>query len=265
MVIQQSLIDIEQNLGKLESARSQIEKVSEKSEILISSIADAIKSIETIKSSFDEDENYLKNSVDDTINEFKSAIENVTKTVISNASSTAEEQSTSFNNSLKKFDDSLKKGLENTLSKTGEIYAKQELIISKNLDEVKVIFEKASKEIEGQGKSFSESHEKISSATIKTLQEFQNQLEEVQKSIEKFNLKESLENISLDIKNLNEVIKSNHKEITDLMEGLKNENKKVKLEHQEAAKKQMKIMIAGFIVVIGAVLASNFIVIYLTR
>jgi ABC-type transporter Mla subunit MlaD len=69
-LIQQSLIDIEQNLKKLESASSQVGNMAEKSEQLISSIASVIESIEAIKNSFSNDENYLKNNVQESLEYF---------------------------------------------------------------------------------------------------------------------------------------------------------------------------------------------------
>ena len=110
-VIQQSLINIEQNLRKLESARNQVEKISDRSSELITSISSVLKSINAIRQSFESDENYLINNVKE---------------------------------SLKSFADKLDEGAASANKKTVEITAHHEKIIEGSISKIKDFLENLS-------------------------------------------------------------------------------------------------------------------------
>lgn len=104
-VIQQSLIDIEQNLRKLETARSQVGNIAEKTERLISSISSVLGSIESIRESFDSEENYLKNSVEGSLDIFRKALEKSSGEALSKAASLSDKQEKAFNDTLLKLEE----------------------------------------------------------------------------------------------------------------------------------------------------------------
>ena len=59
-VIQQTLVDLEQSLSKIESARTQVNNVSEKSEQIISQFNRILKSIESISDGVGIDKESIK-------------------------------------------------------------------------------------------------------------------------------------------------------------------------------------------------------------
>ena len=91
-LIQQSLIDIEQNLRKLESARNQVGSVAEKTERLISSISSVIENVESIREAFEGEESYLKKSVENSLDNFKKDLQKSSDLALSKASELSEKQ-----------------------------------------------------------------------------------------------------------------------------------------------------------------------------
>ena len=85
-LIQQSLIDIEQNLRKLESARNQVGSVAEKTERLISSISSVIANVESIRDAFEGEESYLKKSIQNSLDNFKKDLQKSSDLALSKAS-----------------------------------------------------------------------------------------------------------------------------------------------------------------------------------
>lgn len=104
--IQQSLIDIEQNLRKLESARSQVEGLAHKSEQLSSLVANLIESIEAIKISYEDAESSLQQN---------------------------------FEKSLIKFEGNLSETIHSVDIKSKEFLSNQESFITKAVDNLKDI------------------------------------------------------------------------------------------------------------------------------
>lgn len=91
-LIQQSLIDIEQNLRKLESARNQVGSVAEKTERLISSISSVIANVESIREAFEGEESYLKKSIQNSLDNFKKDLQKSSDLALSKASALSEKQ-----------------------------------------------------------------------------------------------------------------------------------------------------------------------------
>ena len=91
-LIQQSLIDIEQNLRKLESARNQVGSVAEKTERLISSISSVIANVESIRDAFEGEESYLKKSIQNSLDNFKKDLQKSSDLALSKASELSEKQ-----------------------------------------------------------------------------------------------------------------------------------------------------------------------------
>lgn len=73
-VIQQSLIDIEQNLRKLESARSQVGTFAGKSEELIALVTELVSSIETLKKNYEEAESKVQKDLEKSQVEFEKSL-----------------------------------------------------------------------------------------------------------------------------------------------------------------------------------------------
>jgi DNA anti-recombination protein RmuC len=91
-LIQQSLIDIEQNLRKLESARNQVGGVAEKTERLIESISSVISNVESIREAFEGEESYLKKGVQNSLDAFKKDLEKSSEVALRKASDLSEKQ-----------------------------------------------------------------------------------------------------------------------------------------------------------------------------
>jgi DNA anti-recombination protein RmuC len=104
-LIQQSLIDIEQNLRKLESARNQVGGVAEKTERLIESISSVISNIESIREAFEGEESYLKKGVQNSLDAFKKDLEKSSEVALKKASALSEKQDKIISETILKLED----------------------------------------------------------------------------------------------------------------------------------------------------------------
>lgn len=68
--IQQTLIELQDSLLKIESARTQVNNISEKSELLISSFTSVLKSIESISDGVGIDKKAIKENLDESFKNF---------------------------------------------------------------------------------------------------------------------------------------------------------------------------------------------------
>ena len=223
-LIQQSLIDIEQNLKKLESARSQVGTMADKSEQLITSVASVIKSIEAIKNSFSTDENYFKNSVHESLEEFSQSLSNGAESANKKTIDISEKYKVEIQESTKFFMDELKCCTENA---------------NANAVEINTTLKKV---IEG---------------IINKINEFQANLSDVQKSILDFDLEKSLDKIRAETAKTSELIMSNqtttNREISDLKSRIESSNNL----NEKSAKLNLTLLAAGFVLTILVVVLTR--------
>jgi len=90
-IINQSLIELEQNLKNLSSAKSQVDLIANKSNDLVAIMAKLVSNIETIKTNYDSKGNYLESSLKQSVENFaqyldtfKKDIDTKTKAAINN-------------------------------------------------------------------------------------------------------------------------------------------------------------------------------------
>lgn len=90
-IINQSLIELEQNLKNLSSAKSQVDLIANKSNDLVAIMTKLVSNIETIKTNYDSKGNYLESSLKQSVESFaqyldtfKKDIDAKTKAAISN-------------------------------------------------------------------------------------------------------------------------------------------------------------------------------------
>lgn len=77
--IEQTLIELEESLSKLESARSQVNRVSEKSEELISSFSKVLKGIQSISNGIGIDKAAIKENLDKSFETFGAELKEISK------------------------------------------------------------------------------------------------------------------------------------------------------------------------------------------
>lgn len=224
ILIQQSLIDIEQNLKKLESARNQVGNMTDKSEQLISSVVSVIESIEAIKNSFSNDENYLKNSVHDSLEEFSKSLSNGAENANKKTIDISEKYKHEVQENTKLFVDELKSCTENANNKASEITSK---------------------------------YEKVFNDTIIKMDEFKSNLSDVQKSILDFDLEHSLDKIRAELSNLTEQITKNQATTTNKVDELKVQLKSTKDSQEKSAKLNLIVLAAGFVITIIIILIAK--------
>ena len=78
-VIQQTLVDLKESLSKIESARTQVNNVSEKSEQIISSFNRILKSIESISDGVGIDKESIKQNLNESFNNFQNELDSISQ------------------------------------------------------------------------------------------------------------------------------------------------------------------------------------------
>lgn len=101
-IIEQALIEIEQNLKELESASSQVKKVTDKSDRLANSIIALVTNIETIKNTFNNDKEYLTKRLDESVTDFGKTLIKANKDLENNAIKSYSRHETFIDNSIDK-------------------------------------------------------------------------------------------------------------------------------------------------------------------
>lgn len=101
-IIEQALIEIEQNLKELESASSQVKKVTDKSDKLANSIIALVTNIETINNTFNNDKEYLTKRLDESVTDFGKTLIKANKDLENNAIKSYSRHETVIDNSIDK-------------------------------------------------------------------------------------------------------------------------------------------------------------------
>lgn len=177
-VIQQTLIDLEESLSKIESARIQVNNVSEKSEQVISSFNRILKSIESISDGVGIDKESIKQNLNESFNNFQNELD-----VISQKSEESiKKVNEDFNFQKTKF----KENLENNIKSIDEEFNKLSSNIELNTNNVKNELAKLSSE-------FNHGLLEINS----NLDKFKINLTEAENRIQDLNFKDEFKTLSI--------------------------------------------------------------------
>lgn len=235
--IQQSLIDIEQNLRKLESARSQVDNIADKSERLIVSIASVIESIDTIRESFDSDEGYLANSIQNSLDEFQASLKKHSKETQTQTVDLNKKQEKSINNNINKIEEFQQKLKDDFYTKFNNSFN----VFKESLD-------KSSDEAQKKSEDLLNIQEKVSENNILKLQEFQSELMKLQDVFLGFDLEKNLEGIYTEISRVTETVNMNEQNTAKTLIEIQSQIEAAKKSQSQAAKKNLIILATGFVI-----------------
>lgn len=185
-VIQQTLVDLEESLSKIESARTQVNNVSEKSEQIISSFNRILKSIESISDGVGIDKESIKQNLNESFNHFQNELDIISQ----KSEDSIKKVNEDFNFQKTKF----KENLEKNIKSIDEEFNKLSSNIELNTNNVKNELAKLSYE-------FSNGLSEISSS----LDNFKINLVEAEKRIQDLNFKD-------EFKILSNLIEKKHKQ-----------------------------------------------------
>lgn len=185
-VIQQTLVDLEESLSKIESARTQVNNVSEKSEQIISSFNRILKSIESISDGVGIDKELIKQNLNESFNHFQNELDIISQ----KSEDSIKKVNEDFNFQKTKF----KENLEKNIKSIDEEFNKLSSNIELNTNNVKNELAKLSYE-------FSNGLSEISSS----LDNFKINLVEAEKRIQDLNFKD-------EFKILSNLIEKKHKQ-----------------------------------------------------
>jgi outer membrane murein-binding lipoprotein Lpp len=103
--VHQSLIDLQGNLTKLESARNQVNRVSENSEKLISTVAELVRNIEALQDEFISEKSSLADRVNNSLLVFNKTLDKNLNEVLSKSTDLTQKQQKSVDETKRKLDD----------------------------------------------------------------------------------------------------------------------------------------------------------------
>lgn len=159
--IQQSLIELEQNLRNLTSAREQVENVANGTEQLISTVIKLVVTIEGLSGQFDPSEFSFEDKISDALKTFSKSINDGAAKAVKNYEELAEKNTGSFesavktleqklNESLKEFEKNINEGAEKATTKYQELSDKNSQAIESTvgkLDEFRIHLQKTEDQI----------------------------------------------------------------------------------------------------------------------
>jgi hypothetical protein len=102
--VYQSLIDIEENLQKLESARTQVSRVSEYSMQLATTVAELVQNIQTLQDEFGDERNNWSDSLNKSLSGFNKTLDKNLREVLGKSVEFGQKQQKSVNETVIKLD-----------------------------------------------------------------------------------------------------------------------------------------------------------------
>ncbi|MAM29321.1 MAG: hypothetical protein CMC13_09885 [Flavobacteriaceae bacterium] len=100
--VNQSLIEIEENLKNLETARNQVDGVSKKSETLILEVTKLINKIQVLENEFSLEKSGLSNNITNEISKFKKSLKKESDVFIEKSKEVSEKHSNSTLNNIER-------------------------------------------------------------------------------------------------------------------------------------------------------------------
>lgn len=185
--IQQALIELEENLSKIESARTQVNTVAEKSEQLISSFTKSIDAINAINENISFDKEAINSHIDDSLDVFKSSL----LKIVNKSKKDVEVLVSTIGSNESRFEQSLNNTIDDTVKKLNQLVL-----------EMKSNTETLKKEMDNEINTLSET---IKNANNQ-INSFVNAVSVLEKKIDAIDFKDELKQIELNIN-------SKHKQI----------------------------------------------------
>ena len=185
--VQQSLIELEENLKKLESARVQVASVSKNSELLIVSVTKLVSNIELLQNEFTNQKDSFSDSVNTSLSDFNALLVKGTKTVLNKSDEISKKQEKAIDITIEK--------LNEFQSNIKELYSNEEKFfhesIHKSLGDFNEVLESGTNQVLTKYGDLSKKQESAINATISQLNAFQATIKEVEKNIHDFDLEEN--------------------------------------------------------------------------
>lgn len=101
-LVQQSLIEIEKNLKDLESARSQVGRMSQQTETIIKSVQEMVKNVERIKNNYASAVKHLEQSLENSRSSFDTTLNQTVKIAKNNSNEFLKTQEALVNTAISK-------------------------------------------------------------------------------------------------------------------------------------------------------------------
>ena len=177
-VIQQTLIDLQESLLKIESARTQVNNVTEKSEQIISSFNKILISIESISDGVGIDKESIKRNLNESFNNFQNELDIISQ----KSDKSIKKVNEDFNLQKTQF----KENLENNITSINEEFKK----LSSNIE---LITNDVKKELVKLSSEFNDGLSDINS----NLEKFIINLIEAEKRIQDLNFKDEFKTLSI--------------------------------------------------------------------
>ena len=179
--VQQSLIELEENLKKLESARVQVASVSKNSELLIVSVTKLVSNIELLQNEFTNQKDSFSDSVNTSLSDFNALLVKGTKTVLNKSDEISKKQEKAIDITIEK--------LNEFQSNIKELYSNEEKFfhesIHKSLGDFNEVLERGTETVINKSDEISKKQEKAIDVTIEKLNEFQSNIMELYSNEEK--------------------------------------------------------------------------------
>lgn len=184
--VQQALIELEESLSKIESARTQVNNVAEKSELLIRSFTKALDAINSINKNISFDKELVNSQINDSLKVFQSGLSKIVKE-----------------------SESKVKDLENTL---GAKDAKFEQSITKSFNNTDGKLNQLVSDIKSNSDGFNKRMESELNGLFETIKNANNQINSFVNTVASFEKKIQEIDFTLELKQIEDRINSNHKQ-----------------------------------------------------
>jgi DNA repair ATPase RecN len=178
--IQQTLLELEESLSKIESARTQVNNVTEKSEEIIRSFNNILKSIESISDGVGIDKDAIKENLDKSFTRF----ENELKGIANKAELSVKEVNEDFISQKIKFKENIESGTKS---------------IEEDFKKITSNIENKTEEVNNELSRMSSEFNKGLSKLNSSLESFEINLNEAEKRIQELNFNEEFKLLSKQI------------------------------------------------------------------
>ena len=135
-LVNQTLIEIEQNLNELESARSQVNSVSESSQKMVKTINSLISQFDHAQKEFIEDNKGVSNQVNTAMELFKNTLETSAKESIKVSSDVHQKQEIEIRKTIEVFKNTLETSAKNAIKVSSGVHQKHEFEIEKTISKL---------------------------------------------------------------------------------------------------------------------------------
>lgn len=187
-LVNQTLIEIEQNLKDLESARSQVNSVSESSQKMVRTINSLITQFDHAQKEFIEDNKGVSNQVNTAMEFFKNTLETSAKKSIKVSSDVLQKHEIQIEKTIELFKNTLETSAKNSIKLSSEVHLKHENEIGKTIELFKNTLEISAKNAIKVSSGVHQKHEIEIGKTIDKLSELQKATLELKRDLSGFDL-----------------------------------------------------------------------------